>query len=85
MARNLNQEASNDGDSDDADGLSVDTQVKMIDKLSPLQTFLALVKGYCAIVILLIPKAFMNGGYVFSPVVLLLSAILTGTCAIKLV
>jgi hypothetical protein len=32
-----------------------------------------------------LPKSFVSGGYVFSPIVLSISAILTTYCALKLV
>jgi hypothetical protein len=79
ILRNLNQDNSDGEDDEDIPDDDVAA------KLGPFQTYLALIKGYCAIVILLIPKAFLNGGYIFSPLVLLFSALLTGWCAIKLV
>jgi len=53
--------------------------------LSPCETYVALIKGYCALGILMFPKAFQNGGYVFSPCVEVISAILTTICVTKLV
>ncbi len=35
-------------------------------KLSPFETYIALLKGYCAIAILIMPKAFQNGGWAAS-------------------
>jgi Transmembrane amino acid transporter protein len=60
-------------------------EVKKVGKLGPVATFLALIKGYCAIVVLILPKSFVNGGYVFSPIILMASCALTTYCAIKLV
>jgi len=34
-------------------------------------------KGFCAIVPLLLPKAFQNGGYVFSPIAICFSTAIT--------
>lgn len=59
--------------------------VAAVGKLGPMATFLALVKGYCAIVILIVPKSFANGGYIFSPLAMLISYVLTTVCALKLV
>lgn len=56
-----------------------------IGKVGPVKTFFALIKGYCAIIVLILPKSFANGGYLISPIVLLLSSFLTTLCAIKLV
>ena len=39
-------------------------QVKQ--KMSPKETYVALLKGYCAITILMMPKAFLNGGWAVS-------------------
>lgn len=48
------------------------------------QTFLAVIKGHCALVILILPKAFVGGGSVFSPCMIFLSFIFTARCADKL-
>jgi hypothetical protein len=60
-------------------------ELKSIGKIGPVATFFAILKGYCAIVILIIPKAFQNGGYIFSPLCLLASCYLTTLCTLKLV
>jgi len=49
------------------------------------ETYIALIKGYCCIVPLMMPRAFMQGGYVFSPVVLIASCFITSFAALKLV
>lgn len=54
-------------------------------KLTAWQSFISIVKGYCAIVILILPKNYQNGGYGVSTLTLMLSAILTTYCAIKLI
>jgi hypothetical protein len=35
--------------------------------LSPMGTFIVLIKGYACLTLLLVPKAYVNGGYLFSP------------------
>ena len=52
--------------------------------LSPFETYIALIKGYCAMTILLLPKAFTNGGWLASSIFLFTSGIVTTMCAIKL-
>lgn len=51
-----------------------------VGKSGLFDTFFALIKGYCAIVILILPKGFQNGGYIFSPIMLILSFFLTTRC-----
>ena len=53
--------------------------------MSDLQTFIALVKGYCSIFILFLPRAFVMGGYLVSPLLMACSAMLTSLCVVKLV
>lgn len=53
-------------------------------KLSPFEAYIALIKGYCAMTILMLPKAFANGGWLASLVFLIVSGLLTTLCAIKL-
>lgn len=60
-------------------------QMTRIQKMSPFATYVALIKGYCAIAILFIPKAFQNGGWLFSGVSMLISAAMTTICVVKLV
>ena len=43
-------------------------------KMSNLEAYLTLLKSYCAINVLLTPKAFRNGGYLLSPCALAFSA-----------
>ena len=49
------------------------------------QTYIALIKGYCGACVLFTPKAFANGGLIFSPVALLISGLFTSICAIRLI
>ena len=41
--------------------------------MSPFETYIALIKGYCVILILILPKAFANGGYLASAILLMVS------------
>jgi amino acid permease len=54
-------------------------------KLNQFETYIALIKGYCAILILFLPGAYMQGGYVTSTVLMIVSAIVTTVCVSKLV
>ena len=53
--------------------------------MTAFQTYIALVKGYCGACVLFTPKAFANGGYMFSTVALIFSAWFTTICAVKLI
>lgn len=63
----------------------VETQVAKVRKMDAFQSFVAIIKGYCGSVILFFPKAFGNGGWLFSCIALLISSIFTTVCALKLV
>jgi len=52
--------------------------------MNSCQAYFALLKAYCAINVLLLPKAFKNGGWFLSPIALIISCTFEGTCAIKL-
>lgn len=54
-------------------------------KMNAFETYIALIKGYCALMILVLPRAFGRGGYVFSPIVMMLSGAVQMYCALKLV
>ena len=56
-----------------------------VKKLTPLETYIALIKGYCVITIIMLPKAFVNGGWAISAAMLLVCGILTTLCVTKLV
>lgn len=53
--------------------------------MTAFQTYVALVKGYCGACVLFTPKAFANGGYIFSSISMILAGILTTVCAVKLI
>ena len=48
-------------------------------------TFITLVKGFVCSGILYLPKNYYNGGYIFSPIALIISCIFTSLCTIKLI
>jgi len=52
--------------------------------MTKVQSFFATAKSYCAINVLLTPKAFRNGGYLLSPIALVIAGALQCYCAIKL-
>ena len=54
------------------------------EKMDSVQTFFAICKCYCAINVLVTPKSFRNGGYLFTPISLILAGALQCYCAIKL-
>ena len=64
---------------------AVKLEQKTARKLSYFETYIAVIKGYCAILIILLPKSFSNGGYIFSPIAMLLSGFVTTICVQKLV
>ena len=54
-------------------------------KMNAFETYIAVIKGYYALMILVLPRAFVRGGYVLAPVVLGISGALQAYCALKLV
>ena len=50
-------------------------------KLSPFEVYIALVKGYCVILILIIPRAFVTGGWLMSAVLMMCSGVVSTVCA----
>ena len=69
-------------------GFSIESHVSIVApielKMTSFQAYFALLKAYCAINVLLLPKAFKNGGYLLSPIALFLACFFECTCAIKL-
>lgn len=49
-----------------------------------MATYITLIKGFVCTAVLYLPRAYWNGGYIFSAVCLFLSFILTLVCARKL-
>ena len=60
------------------------SEPKEVKKMTMFQAYFALLKAYCAINILLLPKSFRNGGYALSPLALMMACLFESTCAIKL-
>ena len=60
-----------------------DSKVKVVE-MNQYQAYFALLKAYCAINVLLLPKAFRNGGFALSPLSLMVACTFECTCAIKL-
>lgn len=63
----------------------VEKQVEQTRKLSYFETYIALIKGYCAIAILMLPKSFANGGYGVSPLFIAGNAVVSTVCVAKLI
>ena len=57
----------------------------MVTKLSPFETYIAIIKGYCAMLILFLPSAFKNGGWAMSTFLMFGSGMLSYVCAAMLV
>jgi amino acid permease len=55
-----------------------------VKKLSPLQTYFSLLKGFICTGILYLPKNFKNGGWAWALVSMIMSFFLTLFCMIKL-
>ena len=54
---------------------------KNVGKLGPMATCFTIFKGFVATGILYVPKDFYNGGYIFTPITLIASLIITLYCA----
>jgi amino acid permease len=59
--------------------------VKSIGKMSNTKVFFSIFKGYCALIVLILPKSFVNGGYFASSMVLVVMSILSTYCALMLI
>lgn len=53
-------------------------------KLTKFQTFFAILKAYCAINVLLLPLSFVNGGFILSPIMMIIACFFETLCAIRL-
>ena len=58
-----------------------EAEQKAVKKLGPLATCFTIFKGFVATGILYVPKDFKNGGYIFTPITLIASLIVTLYCA----
>lgn len=61
-----------------------DVRISKVKKLSPMQTYFSLLKGFVCTGILYLPKNFRNGGWAWALVSMVLSFFLTLFCMIKL-
>jgi len=48
------------------------------------QTFFAIIKGYTTLNIFLLPIGFRDGGWLFSPLILIVSCFFETVCALKM-
>ena len=53
--------------------------------MSPFETYVAVLKGYCAILILFIPSSYVNGGWAVSSVLFLGAGIISTVCVLFLI
>ena len=60
-------------------------EVRQARKMTSFETYIALIKGYCGISVLLMPRAFQHGGWFASAGMEIGSAFITTLCAAKLV
>jgi hypothetical protein len=60
-------------------------QTAKIQKMTAFQTYIAVIKGYCGACVLFTPKAYANGGWLFSTFALIFSGWFTTICALKLI
>ena len=58
-----------------------DSEVK---KMNTTETVFAVVKAYCAINVLLLPRSFANGGYMLSPIAMMVACFFEALCAARL-
>ena len=54
-------------------------------KLSPFECYIALVKGYCVILVLILPRSFATGGFACTAGLVLVSGLISTFCASLLV
>ena len=54
-------------------------------KMTPFETYIALCKGYCILLLLILPKAFAGGGYIASSLLLIASGVISAAAATMLV
>ena len=53
--------------------------------MNEFETYVAIIKGYCGAAVLLCPKAFSNGGYLYSVICIAVCGLFTTLCAKKLI
>ena len=52
--------------------------------MGTFKTFMAMCKAYCAINVLLLPKAYAQGGYILAPLALMTACFFEALAAVKL-
>ena len=62
-----------------------ESEIAKVRKNGALKTFFTLIKGFVGTSVLFLPKGFKNGGYLFSPIVLTASSLVTLYCAMLLI
>lgn len=63
----------------------VEREAEKAKKLTPVETYIALVKGYCILSALFLPRAFQNGGWGASAIFMILSGTFSTLAVVKLV
>ena len=63
-------------------GIGIEDEVPR--NMGSFKTYFALLKAYCAINVLLLPKSFKNGGYILSPCMMATACFFETLCAIRL-
>ena len=53
-------------------------------KMGPVKTFFAVIKAYCAINVLLLPRSFVNGGYLVAPLAMIVACFFESLSAARL-
>ena len=53
--------------------------------MTAAQSFISILKAYCSLMILILPRSFERGGYVLSPLAMIMSASIQCISAVKLV
>ena len=62
-----------------------EAELAKVRKSGALKTFFTLIKGFVGTGVLFLPKGFKNGGYIFSPIILTASSLVTLFCAMLLI
>ena len=63
-------------------GIGIEDEVPR--NMGTFKTYFALLKAYCAINVLLLPLSFKNGGYILSPIMMVIACFFETLCAIRL-
>lgn len=63
----------------------IDLELGFVQKLSPFQAYVSLVKAFCCTGVLYLPKAYVNGGWLMTSIMLAISAMVSYYCGILLI